>query len=465
MFKKWFLDRNFFGPLWAIAMPIALQNFITSSLNMVDTVMIGQLGPVAIAAVGLANQVFFLFNLFLFGINSGAAIFTAQFWGERDVPNIRRILGIALLSAGSVALAFTLVALLLPETVLGLFSADPEVIALGSQYLRIIALSFLINAISFGYAFVLRSTGRVMVPMLASMLAFGLNTVLNYLLIYGKYGFPRLEVAGSAIATVIARVVELLVILSVVYGKRLVPAASLTDLFSFTRQFAWRFYQTTVPVILNESLWALGVTMFTVVYARIGTSTLAAVNIAATTERVAMVLFFGMANACAVIVGSKIGADEERTALEYAKRFSLLGPLAGVLIAALVIGAIGPILNLYRVPADVAGLARRIMTIFALTMPVRIFNLTIIVGILRSGGDTKFSLFLDTAGLWLLAVPLAFLAGLVWRLPADWVYALVTLEEFFKLFVGIWRLHSGRWINNLTHRMRQSLTEPVVTQE
>ncbi len=465
MFKKWFLDRNFFGPLWTIAMPIAFQNFITSSLNMVDTVMIGQLGPVAIAAVGLANQVFFLFNLFLFGINSGAAIFIAQFWGERDVPNIRRVLGIALLSAGSVALAFTLVALVLPGTVLGLFSSDPGVIALGIQYLRIIALSFLINAISFGYAFVLRSTGRVTVPLLASTLAFGLNTGLNYLLIYGAFGFPRMEVAGSATATVIARIVELMVILGAVYGKRLVPAASLAELFSFTREFARRFFQTTVPVILNESLWALGVTMFTVVYARIGTATLAAVNIAATTERVAMVLFFGMANACAVMVGRKIGAGEEQTALEYAKRFSLLGPLAGVLIAALVIGGINPILNLYRVPADVADLGRKIMTIFALTMPIRIFNLIIIVGILRSGGDTRFSLFLDTAGLWLLAVPLSFLAGLVWRLPADLVYGLVTLEELFKLFIGIWRLHSGRWINNLTHRMRQSLSEPDATQE
>ncbi|MGE5552232.1 MAG: MATE family efflux transporter [Bacteroidota bacterium] len=447
-------DRHFCGKMLRIAMPIAAQNLIASSLTLVDTVFIAGLGPTAVAAVGLANQVFFLFNLFLFGVCSGASIFTAQFWGDRDVPNIRRVLGICLLSGTAAALFFFVLALFFPGPVLRIYTRDGAVIAAGSRFLRIIAWSYVLTAVTFSYSFALRAVGRPVYPMIVSFLAFGLNTILNYLLIYGRAGLPRMGVAGSAAATLTARTVEVLATLGLVYGRRLVPAARLGELLSFSRSFVRCFYRTTLPVICNESLWALGVTMFAVVYGRMGTEVIAAFNIYSTVEKLAMVLFFGLAQACAVMVGERIGAGEEGTAFRYARRFAVLGPVLGVFIGAATLAAGPAALGLFRVTGAVTALARLFMTVFALTIPIRIFNLINIVGIMRSGGDTRFSLFIDTAGLWLVAVPLSFLAGLVWRLAPIWVFALAALDEVIKFVVGIWRLVSGRWIHNLVRQMR-----------
>ncbi|HEX2953737.1 MAG TPA: MATE family efflux transporter [Bacillota bacterium] len=452
-------EKAFLAPIFSIALPLALQNLIASSLNMIDTVLIGGLGQSSIAAVGLANQLFFLLNLFTFGINSGTAIFTAQFWGQKDIKNIRRVMGIGLFTGITAGLVFSLVAWLLPKQVLSIFSNDPYVVRLGAGYLRIIATSYVITTVSFCLAFVLRSTGEVMLPVKVSGMALVLNTFLNYAMIYGKFGFPRMEMAGSAWATVIARTVELATLLYVIYRWALVPAARLREIVDFSREFVKRFFKTTIPVILNESLWALGVMMFTVVYARMGTAIVAGVNIFSTIERISMVIFFGLAQACAVSVGNRIGAGDEETALGFAKRYSLIGPVLGLMIGGLLTLGAGALLSIFHVPAATLAISRQILYIFVLVLPFKVFNLINIVGILRSGGDTKFSLFLDTAGLWIFAVPLAFLAGLVWRLPPPMVYLLACSEEVFKFFFGVWRLRSGKWVNNLTHTMRAAVRE------
>ena len=302
---------------------VALQNLIASSLNMVDTIMIGQLGETQIAAVGLANQVTFLLHLFLFGISSGSAIFTAQYWGSKDIINIKRILGLGLLFGIAIAGFFAAVGLFMPQFVLGLFSEDPVVVDMGSTYLSIVALSFVLMAVSFTYASVLRSTGKARLPMYISAFALVMNTVLNYGLILGKLGLPALGVRGAAIATLIARLVEVLLILGVVYGRRLRLAAKPAELFDLSAVYVGRFLRTTIPVVLNESLWAVGVTLYIVIYARMGTDVVAAINIASTVERLAMVLFFGIANATAVMLGNLIGAGDLYRAYRHALRIIL----------------------------------------------------------------------------------------------------------------------------------------------
>lgn len=450
MLTSLFSDRNFYREATRIALPIAAQNFITSSLNIVDTILIGGLGQVSIAAVGLANQLFFLFFLFLFGVNSGASIFTAQYWGQRDVLNIRRVLGITLVSGIAVASVFTLVSFFFSQPVLRFFSADPEVIRQGDQFLRIVAFSYIPTAATFAFLFILRSTGQVMIPMALSFITFGLNTVLNYLLIYGLFGFPRMEVAGSATATLIARSFEFLAIIAIVYGRKLVPAARFNEMFSFTKEFAGRFFRTTAPVILNEGIWAFGVTMYAVIYAHMGTGIFAAANITGTIDRLSMVLFFGMGQACAVMIGHKIGEGRNDLAFDYAKRFATLGPLLGVVMGALLWLSSGWALSFFRITHDVHTIAGQFILIMAFVLPIRVFNLINIVGIMRSGGDTRFSLFIDTAGLWFIAVPLTFLAGLHWHWPAFAVYLLFGTDELFKFVLGNIRLYSRKWINNLT---------------
>lgn len=445
-----FNDKKFFRAMFKLAIPIALQNLILSSLNLVDTIIIGGLGETAIASVGLANQYFFLLNLLLFGITSGSAIFTAQFWGKRDVPNIKKVLGLCILTGGTAALLFTIGGFMFPKQIISLFTRDPAVITAGGQYLRIIAFSYIVTSITFTYSFILRSTGHVKVPMVVSVIALAINTFLNYSLVYGYFGLPEMGIKGSAIATVIARFIEVTLLLVISYKNRLPVAASFKEMFNISSEFVSRFFKVTVPVILNETMWSLGVTMYSVVYARMGTDVIASTNISGTVERIAWVIFLGFGNACAVMIGNKIGERKEKEAFLYAKRFMILIPVSAVVGGIIVYLSSGWILSAYNVSHLVYYYAHRNLMVFSVFLWVKVFNYISIVGILRSGGDTKFCLFLDMGGVWLIGVPLVSLGGLVWNLPIYWVYVLVYMEEVFKFIVGIPRILSKKWINNLS---------------
>ncbi|NLJ85479.1 MAG: MATE family efflux transporter, partial [Firmicutes bacterium] len=281
----WEKDKEFYATLLRITIPIALQNLISASLNMIDTLMIGQLGENQIAAVGLANEVFFLLNLFLFGICSGTGIFVAQFWGKGDIKNIRRVLGLSIFCGLGISGIFTFVALAMPEKALGVFTRDPAVIELGVSYLSIVGLSYVMTAITYTYAFALRNTAQPKIPMILSAIAVVTNAVFNYILIFGKLGLPAMGVRGAALATVIARALELGLVLWVVYGYDLPAAARLRDMVDLSLSFVGGFFRTALPVILNEGLWALGVTTYSVIYGRMGTGVVAAVNISGTVER------------------------------------------------------------------------------------------------------------------------------------------------------------------------------------
>lgn len=253
-------DREYFRQLFKIAIPIALQNFITASLNMIGVMMLGQLGEVSLAAAGLANQVFFLFSLLLFGIASGAAIFTAQLWGKKDIASLRKVLGLCIALGLAASGIFLFLAEVLPVQILGIYSEDLQVIALGSEYLRIFGWSFAFFAVSFSYASVLRSIGEVKLPLAVSVSALSLNTLLAYALIFGKFGLPELGVRGAAIAGLIARIIECAALLIFIYARRSPAAAPLRELLDFDTQFAWKVLKPVLPVALNEFLWSMGIT-------------------------------------------------------------------------------------------------------------------------------------------------------------------------------------------------------------
>jgi putative MATE family efflux protein len=453
MKKLLFGDSVFYKNLFRIAIPITIQNLIMSSLNFVDTIMVGQLGETNIAAVALANQLFFLIALFLFGVGSGASVFVAQFWGKKDVINIRKVLGLSMLCSVVVSVLATLIVMTFPEVVLSLFTKDTEVIRISASYLRIVCFSYIPTSITFCFASTLRSTGQSKLPMIASAVALSVNTVLNYIFIFGKLGMPAMGARGAAVATVIARFAEAILILGVVYSLKLTPAASFRELFAFSRDFAVRFFQVVIPVIMNEVLWSTGVTMYTVVYGRMGTNILASINIASAIEGISFVLFRSMSNACAVLVGNKIGEGDEQTAFTYSLRMAILGPALGIAVGLILFFSSGNLLVFYNVTEQVYENARIILRIFSFIIPLKVFNMINIVGILRSGGDTKFSLILDTFGVWFIAVPLAFVGGLVYHLPVYIVYVLVNLEEIFKFSLGLKRFISKKWINNVIVQM------------
>jgi putative MATE family efflux protein len=448
-----FKDSVYFKTLIRIAVPIAAQHFITSSLNVVDVVMIGQLGETAVASVGLANQVFFLLILLLFGVSSGAAMFTAQFWGKKDIESIHKVLGIGLLLGISSSLLFTLAAVLFPEFILGIYSKDPAVIALGSTYLRRVGFSYFFTSITFSFASVLRSTENVKLPMVVSIVALSINTVLNYLLIFGNFGFPELGVEGAAIATLIARSLECAALLTLTYRLRTPVAARISELLGFNRAFVQRYLKIALPVMFNEMMWSLGITIYNIIYARIGTESIAAVNISATIENMAFVLFIGVSNAAAIMIGNRIGANEEHKAFDYGRRTLIIGMAGSVLVGLAILAGKDSILALYQISETARQYASMILTIVAFTLWIRVSNMTMIVGIFRSGGDTKFSFALDVGSVWLVGIPFALIGAFVFHFPVYGVVLMIMSEEVVKMMIGFWRFFSRKWINNLAHKM------------
>lgn len=445
-----FNDKNFYKTMLKLSLPIVAQNLILSSLNLVDNIIIGGLNAVAIAAVGLANQYFFLLNLVLFGICSGSSIFIAQFWGNRDIKNIKRVLGLSLITGVTASAIFTVLGLIFPRQILKLFSNDADVIKMGSDYLRIIVFSYVLSAVSFSYSFALRSIRQVKTPMYVSAVALVINTFLNYSLIYGMFGLPRLGIRGSAIGTLIARTVEMTLLLFIVYKNKLPIAASFKELFDLPREFVKRFYKITSPVILNESVWALGVSIYSVVYAHMGTDVIASTTISSTVERIIWVIFLGLGNACAIMIGNKIGEGKEDEIFLYAKRFIVINPLSAAVMGVIVYFISPVFLMAYNISPTVLEFARKNLIVFSIFLAFRAFNFTSIVGILRSGGDTTFSLLMDLGGVWLVGIPMAYLGGILLKLPIYYVYAMVSCEEVFKVILGLPRILSKKWINNLT---------------
>lgn len=447
-------DKDFYKKLTNIALPITLQNLIMSSVNMVDTLMITQLGDANIAAVGLANQVFFFFSLILFGVNSGSSIFVAQFWGKKDVKNIRRILGLALLICGTISIIFTIGALFVPELLMRIFTDEKDVVEIGVQYLRVIAISYLATAVSFTFNTALRSVGQAKVPMFVSMVALVINTVFNYFLIFGKFGFPEMGAAGAALATLIARVVEMILILYITYNTRNALAAKLHELIDISKDFVVKYFKTAAPVIINEFFWSLGTVMYSVAYARIGKEATSAVQIANTIQNIFLVLSRGMSNACAVMIGNEIGAGNKEKSIAYARTFIIIGPALGIILGVILFTSTPLIMTLFNnVSAQVYDYTTKILMVISITMSTKIINGLLVVGIFRSGGDTRFSMFLEMGSVWLVGVPMAFFGALVLKVPVYWVLALVSLEEVVKAAIGIPRLLSNKWVRNVVEHM------------
>lgn len=455
---NFFRDPDYFRLLAKFAFPIALQNLIASSLNMVAVMMLGQLGETSVAAVGLANQVWFLLNLIVFGVVSGAAMFIAQLWGKRDVHNIRRVLGLTVKLGLLAALLFWTLAVFFPSTVLKLYTNDAAVIMLGSRFLRIVGWSYGFFAITAAYYVALRSTGNVRLPLVVSISTLGLNILIAYPLIFGMnaIGLPALGVEGAAIAGLIARTVECVIVLILVYRDKTSPAAaSFQDLLEVDLRFAAAVLKPVLPVIANETLWSLGITTYNSIYGHIGTDAVAAINIVSTIDQMAFVLFLGLGTGTSIMVGNLIGQGEKEQAFRYAGRSLLLQGTGAMLMGVLVYFFAGNILQLYKVSPAVIANARAILTVLSFGMWVRASNHVIILGILRSGGDTRFSLILDGLVIWFVGVPITALGAFILRLPIQYVYALTLSEEATKFVAGLWRYFSKRWINDLTEHVSE----------
>lgn len=443
-------NKVFLKSMFAIALPMALQNLISTSVNMVDTLMITSLGEASLAAVGLANQIFFFYALITFGINSGSSIFISQYWGKEDYINIRRVLGIALFISIVVGIVFTAVAFFFPVFLMKIFIKDLEVVRLGADYLKLVSLSYIVTAVSFAYNVALRSTGRPNIPMIGALISFVTNTIFNYALIFGKFGFPALGVKGAAIGTIIARCAELIFLIYAVYSTKGVLAARIKDLVDWNKEFTNRYIRTVSPVIFNEGFWSLGQIMYSIAYASIGKEATAAIQLTTTIQNVFFVLVRGLANSCTVMIGNKIGAEEHDEAYDYAIKFITLSTIIGLVLGIVMALTTDLTLSIFNIEPELFEVTKKILIVMGLTFFIRTFNSTMIVGVLRGGGDTNFSLYLEMGAIWLVGVPLAFLGAKFLKFPVHLVFLLITIEEVVKLVLSIPRLLSKKWIKDLT---------------
>ncbi len=446
-------DRAFLKEMLWIALPISFQQLISAALNMIDVVMVGQLGETSIAALGLANQVFFVLILLLFGTTSGMAIFTAQFWGKQEIEPIRKVLGMSILVTSLFASIFTLAAVFIPQKVLGLYTNDAEVIAIGSQYLRIVGLSYIPVAIATSYVTVLRSIQLVRITVIATITALIAKTILGYMLIFGLGGLPELGVRGAAIGTASGWTLELALLLILVYTQKTPLAGSFKTLFSFDMTFFARVLRTALPAMANELFWSVGITTYNAIYAHISTDSISAINVNATIEELGFVVFIGLGNACAVMVGNRIGAGKKEEAYETVRRMIILSVSAAWLVGLLVFSLRDVMTSsgLFKLSPNGVHNVQMLMLMMACTLWIRMFNFSTFIGALRAGGDTRFALIMEICSIWLIGVPAAYISAFVFHLPVYYVYLMVALEEIAKAFVSFWRFRSRKWIHDLVN--------------
>lgn len=443
--------KEFLINMLKIALPIMIQNLVTSSLNMADTIMIGKLGEVEIAAVGIANQYFFFFIMILAGLCGGCSVFISQYWGKKDFTNIKRMLGLGLVSVLLVSIVFMAAGFINPGKIISLFNKDYTVIDLGGKYLYIVLFSYTFTAITFIYSYSLRSIGNTVAPLIVNIAALLCNVFLNYILIFGKLGAPALGVEGAAIATLIARIVEAILLVFIVYKDNGVFAASLTELKDLNTGFFKKSYRIILPVLLNDVFWAMASLVYSVVYGRMGTGATAAVQICNTVSNMFMVVAFGIASASAIMTGNSIGEGKEDQTIDYAKKFMEVSSFISIVLG-LTLALTSPlILDLFNVSDEVRSSTLIMLYIISLIFIVRFLGMVIIVGILRGAGDARSALIIEGFTMWFIGVPLTIMGAFLFKLPVQLVYALAILEEVAKFVLGLMRLKSRRWINNVTY--------------
>jgi putative MATE family efflux protein len=388
--------------------------------------------------------------IILFGICSGGSIFTAQFWGKHDIAGIRKNVGLLMAINLCVGVLFTAAAVLIPYRLIGIYSRDPEVIKAGGLYLTFLAPSFLPFAISQVFVLSLRSIEKVQLPMVTTVIALSVNIVLNYFLIFGIGPFPMLGVAGAAMATSVARFVEVLALVGISYRRKYAIAGNLRELTGFNVFFLRRFFSIALPVILNELIWSLGIITQNIIFARTGTDAIAAFNITGTVSQLTWVLFIGLGNGVSVLIGKKIGEGDHTAARDYASRIIRFAPLMAVGAACVLIPISRLIPFIFNVNQGVLAAASLMFIIQAATYPCRAFNMSMVVGICRAGGDTVFCAVYDIAFMWTVALPAAAIASFVFHAPVWLIYLLIFADEPLRFFLGLWRYRSGKWLHNVT---------------
>lgn len=458
---KW--DRSFIKMVLSIAIPMLLQSILSQTLNLVDNLMVSNLGDAAYAGVSQINRFSMVIYVMLFGVASGTSIYMSQFWGAGQIDNMKRSNGLSIIWGLCISIPLALVAIFATDFIVGLFLSPGASADYAKDYLRTIAPMFPIFTIANSYSTIMRSEEKTKYPMIASSVSLVLNTLLNYLLIEGRFGFPRLEVRGAAVATLISMSVQAILMYCFAYTKSVAGKASLKEMFDIHMPFVRMFNKTSFPVILNETFWSTGIAVHGMFFGMRGDSAVAALGVYNTIDGLAFVSIYAVVSATAIVVGKALGANDKANAELYANRLSLGTMIFAMVSGLILIIFIDPILSIFgNLSPETLSSAKTIIIISVAFAWARSFNAILIVAILRSGGDTVMSLILDVAFLWGLSIPLLALATKLTDWPIHILYLITLVDELCKFIFGLRRFKTGKWIRNLTvNDNEQAGTEAV----
>ena len=441
---------KFMKSLCKIAVPVTLQSMLQASFSIVDQIMIGQLGETNISAVGLGSNFSLIFSVVIGAVGAVAGILIAQFMGAEDKKEAWCSFDVSLICGIMISALFLLAAGAFPLQILGLYTEDMSIINTGAVYFRIVAFSYIPMAVSNILSAWLRCREHATIPFLASFGAVAVNTGLNYLLIFGKFGFPRMEIKGAAIATLISQLFNLvfIVIGFVVCNRRDGDKPVLSLPF---KKITIRDYLVMImPILVSEFLWSLGQNVESAVYGHLGTSNLAAYTLTGPIQGLIVGALSGLSAAAGVMIGKRLGRKEYDEAYAESKKIMYAGLAGSVVVASLLILLAGVYTGLYRVDNSVKELWRILLIVFALYAPVKVENMILSGGIIRSGGNTKIIMVIDIVGTWCIGIPLCLLAAYVFRWGIVGVYALLTTEEIFRLAVALVIFRKRKWMISLS---------------
>ena len=446
------MDKKFWKRVAVIGIPVALQSLIGTVLNMFDTFMISSYGDDFVSAVGLANKVFFVLNLFLIGIVSGSSILMSQYYGKGDEEGLNKTFGFAIVFSAIGGLIFFLLAYFIPEALMGLFTDNSKYIEIGSSYLRIVSCSYIITSISTAIGGFLKSINKTSVPMLITLFCVCVNCFCNFLFIYGNWGAPQMKADGAALGTVIARGMEIVFMtIYVIFAKKDFKL-HVKEICSISPKFVLSSFIFILPVLINEFGWGLGTTAYSIIYGHMDDIAVPTMTIATVLQDLIYVFLLGMSNAAAIIIGNELGANNFEYAKKNAKRLLIANTVLGVILSLLMLALMYPYTWIYP---DISEAVKYnvilVSIIYAIILPFKAFNITSICGVLRAGGDTLVSMIIDIAGVWLLAIPLGSLVAFGFNLEIPYVYAAICLEEVVKLFFAYGRYKQKKWVKNVTN--------------
>lgn len=435
---------------FSLALPISLQSLFQASFSVIDQVMVGQLGTDSVAAIGLGANFANMFTITLAAIGTAASIMIAQYCGNRDVRSVNHAFFSSSFAAAAVTMLFLLPSLFLSGQILSLYTTDAAVIEPATGYLRIVGTSFPAMLVTAMLSALLRNTGRARLPMITGIISVGANTLLNYLLIFGKFGMPAMGVSGAALATSATRFLEAgLLLLLFLTGQSRSEVPIRMELHVPPAVFR-QTLAITGPIVANEFLWGLGQTAYAVIYGRMGTDEMAAVTLTQPVQGLLIELFTGVSTAASILVGNSLGKSDNDAACRLSERFVRLGAAGSGIAGILLCIFAGFYSGFFSVSQTVKTSCTQILYVFAVVLFVKVSNMILGGGILRSGGKTHYTLYLDLLGTWAIGVPLGVLAAFIFHLPVHWVYFMISLEEIVRLYLEIRIFRSRRWIKNIT---------------